>query len=141
MRNFLTLLAAVLVTATVFSGCGHQYLTASPIPSETISKIEVVVDAILTDTLSEHQELVEEMAYSIKEDVFVDGASAILGWRFKEGKNVIKMFPEIFPPKHLKFYNAASYDEKMDEFLIPGAKKCYNILLQAAQVAKNGGDL
>ena len=106
-----------------------------------MTKIEAVVDAILTDTLHEHQQLVSEVANTIKEDVFVDGASAILGWRFKEGKYVIKMFPEYFPKKDLAYYNAASYEDKMEEFLVPGAKKCYKILIEAGRVPRNGGDL
>jgi hypothetical protein len=132
---------SLFIFAIVFSGCGNPYLTASPIPSETMTKIETVVDAILTDTLHEHQQLVNDVAKTIEEDVFVDGASAILGWRFKEGKYVTKMFPEYFPKKDLAYYNAASYEDKMEEFLVPGAKKCYKILSEAAQVSKNGGDL
>lgn len=129
------------VTAILNGGCGNQYITGSPIPSETMTKIETVVDAILTDTLAQHQDLIKDAARSINEDVFVDGASAILGWRFKEGKNVIKIFPERISMKNLVDYTGLIYEEKMEDFLIPGAKKCYNILLQAAQEAKNGGDL
>ena len=132
-------LLAILISAAVFSGCGNQYITGYPIPDETMTKIETVVDAILTDTLSQHGDLVKDVARSISEDVFVDGASAILGWRFKEGKNVVKMFPEEFTMDDLLDYNASSYEDKMELYLIPGAKKCYEMVVKAAQGGR--GDL
>jgi hypothetical protein len=121
-------LIIVLTTIISLSGCGNDYVTKSAISGDTMSKIETVVDAILNDDLSEQSSLAKDIVSGIGRDVFIDGASAVLGWRFKDPKNLVKMFPDEFESGDLTNYVAASFDDKMDDYLIPAAEDCWERL-------------
>jgi hypothetical protein len=115
----------------VFTGCGNEYVTKSPIAPETMMKIETVVDSILEDKLNGL--LAKEIVESVSKEVFVDGASAVLGWRFKDSVNLKKMFPEEFLDDNLTPYVAAGYGTKMEYYLIPAAEDCWDRIQTAVK--------
>ena len=143
-KHYIVFVLAISLIATgSIGGCGStRYMTENPIDNKTLENIETIVDCYLNDESliqNHHQELVLNMAKSVSENEFVNGASAILGWRFKDGKNLAKMFEELLKTKEMYhgYYFASSYEQKMEEFLIPGAKNIYSILLQSAQEILN----